>query len=163
MDCWIQNDTNKIINGMGPSCTGTIFATAPQLLTFVGMFEVIDGAEFQAEKAGDPGTAGPKVSKIIGVTGPKIDTLTKNAVKLLNINTSIKRNDFKDIHILPKKIEKSSPSKVVVSGISERRIFCGLLNVHLGCIGVLFQGSTWVNGVLHTQKEWNGMIYNDLQ
>jgi hypothetical protein len=35
-----------------------------------------------------------------------------------------KGNDFKDIHILPKKIEKSSPSKVVVSGISERRIFC---------------------------------------
>lgn len=105
-----------------------IFATAassvaPQLLTFVGMFEVIDRAEFQAEKAGDAGTAGPKVSKIIGVTGPKIDTVTKNAVKLLNINKSIKRNDFKDIHILPKKIEKSSPSKVVVSGISERRIF----------------------------------------
>ena len=77
---------------MGPSCTGTIFATAassaaPQLLTFGGMFEVIDRAEFQAEKAGDSGTSGPKVSKISGVTGPKMDTLMKNGVKLLNINT----------------------------------------------------------------------------
>ena len=35
-----------------------------QLLTFDGMFEVIDRAEFQAEKAGDSGTAPVTISGV---------------------------------------------------------------------------------------------------